>query len=141
MNFTAFTLLVSLGLFAGMLLLMDLGRRIGASHVAADPKGLEGITAVDGAVFALLGLLVDAAGRPGAQPDDRHHDHAHLAGAMLAGYDMAARKSRSWLHMIGFAAVMATSVYVIIEIEYPRLGAIRMESFDHALVELRANMK
>lgn len=64
-----------------------------------------------------------------------------LAGALLAGYGMAGGKSRNWLHMIGFAAVMAVAVYVIIDIEYPRLGLIRVDAFDQTLVDLLATMK
>ena len=64
-----------------------------------------------------------------------------LASALLAGYGMAGGKSRNWLHMIGFAAVMAVAVYVILDIEFPRLGLIRVDAFDQALVELRASMK
>ena len=64
-----------------------------------------------------------------------------LAGALLAGYGMAGGKSRDWLHMLGFAAVMAITVYVILDIEYPRLGLIRVDAFDQVLVEVRASMK
>jgi hypothetical protein len=64
-----------------------------------------------------------------------------LAGALLAGYGMAGGKARSWLHMVGFAAVLAGAVYVIIDLEYPRLGLIRVDAFDVALVELRSSMK
>jgi len=32
-------------------------------------------------------------------------------------------------------------VYVIIDLEYPRLGLIRVDAFDVALVELRSSMK
>ena len=64
-----------------------------------------------------------------------------LVAALLAGYGMAGCKSRSWIHMIGFAATMALAVNVIIDIEYPRLGLIRVDAFDQALVELRASMK
>lgn len=64
-----------------------------------------------------------------------------LASALLAGYGMAGGKARDWLHMMGFAVVMAMVVYVIIDIEYPRMGLIRVDAFDQALVELRANMK
>jgi hypothetical protein len=64
-----------------------------------------------------------------------------LVGALLAGYGMAGGKSRNWLHMIGFAAVMAVVVYVILDIEFPRLGLIRVDAFDQALVDLRASMK
>lgn len=36
---------------------------------------------------------------------------------------------------------MAVSVYVILDLEFPRLGLIRVDAFDQALVELRASMK
>ena len=42
--------------------------------------------------------------------------------------------------MIGFAAVMAITVYVILDIEYPRRGLIRVDRFDQARVDLRASM-
>lgn len=64
-----------------------------------------------------------------------------LASALLAGYGMAGSRSPSWLHMIGFAAVMALAVYIIIDLEYPRLGVIRVDAFDQALVEVRASME
>jgi hypothetical protein len=64
-----------------------------------------------------------------------------LAGALLAGYGMAGGKSRNWLHMIGFAAIIAIAIYVILDIEFPRLGLIRVDAFDQALVDLRASMK
>jgi len=43
--------------------------------------------------------------------------------------------------MVGFAATTAVTVYVIVDLEYPRLGLIRVDSFDQALVEVRATMK
>ena len=64
-----------------------------------------------------------------------------LAASLLAGHGMAGTKSRSWVHQLVFAATLAISVYVIIDIEYPRLGLIRVEAFDQALVELRQSMK
>ena len=63
-----------------------------------------------------------------------------LAGATLVGYGMAGGRSRSWLHSVGFAAVMATTVYVILDIEYPRFGLIRVDAVDQVLVELRRSM-
>ena len=64
-----------------------------------------------------------------------------LATSLLAGYGMAGAKTRSGLHMVGLAAVMAVAVYVILDMEYPRLGLIRVDAFDQALVELRESMK
>jgi hypothetical protein len=64
-----------------------------------------------------------------------------ILSALLAGYAMAGGKARSWLHMCCFALVLAVSIYVILDIEYPRLGLIQIESFDQALVDLRNSMK
>jgi len=64
-----------------------------------------------------------------------------LASALLAGYDMAGAKSRNWIYMIGFAATVAVAVYVILDMEFPRLGLIRVDAFDQALIELRESMK
>ncbi|MGH7788003.1 MAG: DUF4239 domain-containing protein [Candidatus Binatia bacterium] len=63
-----------------------------------------------------------------------------LASALLAGYAMADNAARSWLHMLGFATVMAVVVFVILQIEYPRLGLMRLDSFDQALAQLRQSM-
>jgi len=250
---------LALGLFGGMLLLIEIGRRVGVRRLAADPEGARtGTGAIEGAVFALLGLLiaftftgaasrfderrhlvveeanaigtaylrldtlvadaqpalreafrryldtrlevygmlptdidaalaalaranaiqgeiwhaaVDAVQAPGALPAapmlllpalnqmfditttrtmaTRTHPPSAifgmlfalaLASALLAGYAMAGGKSLSWLHAVGFAAVMAASVYIILDLEFPRVGLIRLDTFDHALVELRASM-
>jgi hypothetical protein len=63
-----------------------------------------------------------------------------LAASLLAGYGMTGSKVRSRFHMLGFALVMAFAVYVILDIEYPRLGLIRVDAFDQALVDLRQSM-
>lgn len=63
-----------------------------------------------------------------------------LTSSMLAGFAMAGGKSRSWIHMIGFSLILAMTVYVILDLEFPRLGFIRVDSFDALLVELRQSM-
>ena len=63
-----------------------------------------------------------------------------LAASLLAGYGMTGGKVCSRFHMLGFALVMAVAVYVILDIEYPRLGLIRVDAFDQALVDLRESM-
>ena len=251
--------LFAIGLFLGMLVLLEVGRRIGARRLAEDPEGAEaGVGTVEGAVFALLGLLIaftfsGAATRfdgrrqliieetndigtaylrldllpleaqPGLREKFREYLDTRLAiyrklpdiaaakvemakanrlqvdiwrlsvaaskaqgasaaasllllpalnamiditttrtmalqmhppvvifallfglalaSSLLVGYGMASSKARNWLHMLGLAFAMAVSVYVILDIEYPRLGFIRVDSFDQALVELRESMK
>jgi hypothetical protein len=64
-----------------------------------------------------------------------------LASALLAGYAMAGGKDRKWLHVMGFALVIALTVYVILDIEFPRHGLIRVDAFDQALTDLLNSMK
>src|ERR1700758_3844296 len=64
-----------------------------------------------------------------------------LICSLLAGYRMANGQHRSWLHILGFTVITVIIVYVILDIEYPRAGLIRLESADQVLVELRRGMK
>jgi hypothetical protein len=63
-----------------------------------------------------------------------------LIGALLAGYHMAGSKARSWLHTFVFAAIVSSTVYVILDIEYPRRGLIRADAVDAILLEVRDQM-
>jgi hypothetical protein len=64
-----------------------------------------------------------------------------LAGALLAGYSMAQGRTRNWLHVVAFAFTMTATTYVIVDLEFPRLGLIRIDDADLLLVELRQSMK
>lgn len=249
---------VAAGLFAGMFVLLEVGRRLGARRIAVDPEGASaGAGTVDGAVFALMGLLIaftfsGAASRfdirkqqvveeandigtaylridllpADAQPalrdlfrkyvDSRLATYRKLPDlsaaqaeldtsiaiqgeiwsrsveacrianqpatttlllsalnamidivttrtaatkmhppsiiftmlvalalgcALLAGHGMAGAKTRDWTRMVAFAAVMALTVYVIFDIEYPRIGLIRLDAIDQLLVDVRNSMK
>jgi hypothetical protein len=74
-----------------------------------------------GVIFAMLGLLA-------------------LTGALLGGFAMSEASRRSWLHVIGFSLLVATTFYVIVDLEYPRMGLIRVDAVDQALLELRQSM-
>ncbi len=63
-----------------------------------------------------------------------------LASALMAGYGMAGSKRRSLTHVLSFAVVMSLAVYIIIDLEYPRLGIIRVDAFDRTLADLRAGL-
>jgi hypothetical protein len=73
-------------------------------------------------VFLLLGILT-------------------LVAGLLAGYGMATGKARTLFHRIAFAAMIATAVYIIVDIEYPRLGLIRVNSADSVLADVRRIME
>ena len=64
-----------------------------------------------------------------------------LASALLAGYQGAAEKAYDWVHQLGFAGIIALTVFVVLDIEYPRMGWIRVDAIDQVLLDLRAGMK
>jgi hypothetical protein len=64
-----------------------------------------------------------------------------LACALVAGYSVGKDESRRWIHVIGFAFVISFTSYVILDLEFPRLGFIKVVAFDQALADLRAGMK
>jgi hypothetical protein len=63
-----------------------------------------------------------------------------LASALIAGFAMSRAPERSWLHTLGFALVMGITIYVILDLEYPRAGLMRIDEFDQFLKNLRASM-
>ncbi|SDY03047.1 DUF4239 domain-containing protein [Nitrosomonas sp. Nm58] len=64
-----------------------------------------------------------------------------LISSVLAGYTTAGARGHSLTHAVIFAAIIAGTVYVILNIEYPRLGLIRIDSVDRVLVALRKSME
>jgi hypothetical protein len=64
-----------------------------------------------------------------------------IATSLLAGYGMAGAKKRSWMHMMAYAVITAATLYVILDMEYPRIGLIRVDAADHVLVDVRNSMK
>jgi hypothetical protein len=64
-----------------------------------------------------------------------------LTCAFFAGIGMARRRRPSLLHMVMFAGVIAVTAYVILNLEFPRVGFVQMRSFDALLREQRAAMR
>jgi hypothetical protein len=61
-------------------------------------------------------------------------------GTLLVGYSMSVNKSRSWIHTVAFVAIMSLTIFVILDLKFPRMGLIRVDAADKALVELRKSM-
>jgi len=72
-------------------------------------------------IFAMLGVIA-------------------LATSLMAGFEMGGARQRSWLHIAGYALILSISVYVILDLEFPRMGLIRVDAFDHFLVDVRSTM-
>jgi len=64
-----------------------------------------------------------------------------LISSLLVGYGISSNKNRTWLHALVFAALVSLSVYVIIDLEFPRLGLIRVDSADQILLDLQKSLR
>ena len=64
-----------------------------------------------------------------------------LITAVLVGYQMANMKKRSWLHVALFILTISLTCYVILDIEYPRMGLIRVDAADSILKDVREGME
>src|SRR5262252_3799949 len=64
-----------------------------------------------------------------------------LVSALAAGFEMGGSANRSWLRIVGYALILSVSVYVVIDLEFPRRGLIRVDAFDHYITDVRSSMK
>jgi hypothetical protein len=65
---------------------------------------------------------------------------APLLCAFMAGIESAPRVQRVWMPAILFALMLSLTIYVVLDLDYPRVGLIRINPVDEALIELRAGM-
>ena len=96
MDLVVEVLLLSAGLFVGMLVLLEVGRRVGRARLARDHEGLApGTGTLDAALFALLGLLVAFTFSGAAERfEDRRHlirEEANAIGTAYLRLDVASR--------------------------------------------------
>jgi hypothetical protein len=60
--------------------------------------------------------------------------------SFFAGLGMAKQRRPSRVHMIAFAVTLAVTAYVILNLEFPRAGFVRMRMIDELLAQVRAGM-
>ena len=61
---------------------------------------------------------------------------------LLAGYGLAGETPLgSALRMIGFALIVTLTIFVILDLDYPRVGLIRLDYADQALIDVLAGMR
>jgi len=63
-----------------------------------------------------------------------------LVCASLAGHHASASAKHPWVLPILFAGISGLAIYVILDLEYPRAGFIRVDSADALLRDVRARM-
>jgi hypothetical protein len=63
-----------------------------------------------------------------------------FACALFAGIGIGRRADDSRLYPTAFAALLTITVLVIVDIEFPRIGFIRIDALDSLLTDVRASM-
>jgi hypothetical protein len=58
----------------------------------------------------------------------------------VAGFGIA-RGSRNWLSVFVYAAIVTLTLYVMVDMEFPRRGLIRIGAADRAMTELRDSIQ
>jgi len=64
-----------------------------------------------------------------------------LLSGLLAGYAMSKRQTRSWLHVLIYAAIISITIYSIFDFDNPRFGLIKVDTADTALIQLRDSIR
>ncbi|MFO1464439.1 MAG: DUF4239 domain-containing protein [bacterium] len=64
-----------------------------------------------------------------------------LVCCLMAGFAMAEATQRNMLYSLGFALIIAVTCYLILDLEYPRLGFMKVESYDEALRRVLEGMR
>ena len=62
-----------------------------------------------------------------------------IGAAVFAGYALA-NAGRNWIYIVSVATSIAVATFVIFELEYPRLGLLRLDAMDRELADLRESM-
>jgi hypothetical protein len=60
--------------------------------------------------------------------------------SLLVGYGTAENPRRLKFHPLAFAAILSITLYVIIDLEFPRFGLIRVDDADRILMDLRKSI-
>ena len=64
-----------------------------------------------------------------------------ITSSLIVGYGMAGQKKRNWTHTLAYCAIIAFTVFVILEFEYRRYGPERRDGSNQALLELKHTIK
>jgi hypothetical protein len=64
-----------------------------------------------------------------------------LLSALIAGYGMSSAKQRNWLFTTIFSAAISLTVYVVLDLDNPSSGLIRLNAAEQMMIQLRETIK
>ena len=152
MIFMSFAVAIAAVFFVGSLILLRLGQYLGLRYRKRNgTEGTGGLATVEAAIFGLMGLLLAFTIAGALQRfDDRRQLVIQEATAATTAYDRLAlfggddgSSLQSSLKEYVHARVdlYRIALYVVTDMEYPRLGLIRIEAFDHFLKDTYDQMR
>ena len=63
-----------------------------------------------------------------------------LSSATVAGFDMGENRKRPLLHTLVYAVALTATIYTIMDLEFPRIGIVRVDRYDQVLIDQRNSM-
>ncbi len=63
-----------------------------------------------------------------------------LVGTFLIGFDLAGVKPKAWAHILTLPVLLSLIFFVILDVEFPRRGVIRLDDYDQLFTAIRARM-
>lgn len=62
-----------------------------------------------------------------------------LVSAVLAGIGFGGARRQFWVYELAFAVIMTLTIFITIDLEYPRIGFITVNSFENAVIDFNRN--
>jgi hypothetical protein len=63
-----------------------------------------------------------------------------ILSGFLAGYSTAESKTKNPVHILSYVGITALTIFIILNLEFPRAGFIRVAEFDQILADVREHM-
>jgi len=63
-----------------------------------------------------------------------------LSSALIAGFGMGESARRPLLHTLVYAVALTATIYTIMDLEFPRIGIVKVDRYDQVLIDQRKSM-
>jgi hypothetical protein len=60
-----------------------------------------------------------------------------MIGALIAGYNLGIQKQRDWFLTLVFVLLMTGTIFIILSLEFSRMGKISLNNFETEFITLR----
>ena len=116
--------LFACSMFFGMLVCVEIGRRIGKMMKQPEKSQRRWVQRRGRCDFRPV--------RPAVWPG--------LASPFLVGMNLVEANRQQYIHLLGYAAITVLTIFIIVDLEYPRAGLIRANAYDQVLIHVRKSM-